>query len=445
MQPEPPANSDVVIIGGGLAGTAAAIQLARAGLSVTIIEPEQRTRPTVGESLDWSAPDLLKALGLPMDKLVASGMATWKRHVTLRLRDGCSAQYEPSPWLANAPLNVEVRTLHVDRIPLDRELSRLAVDHGARLFRDRVTSVERQDDRILSVQTSEGKKLTASWFIDSSGSGTSLLARTFDIGAVQYGPAKVALWNYFPVTQGIEGTTLYMDPSPRSYLEWIWEIPINATTVSVGFTTTGAAMKTRRAQGLAVDEIFRQQLQKFPRFEAMLREGPLGDTNVTSFRSRAHQRSAGANWLIAGEAASMVDPITANGVTAALRHAAEASSLILKYQKEGRLPGQVTSLYSSRIMQLSKFFNSGIESIVYEPVIRRRLGAQLAGTVYTSPAWTMNLVYARLRPTGWVSTMFFNALIGLFRLASSAAFHFCKLVDEMSGTSASVHRAATQP
>ena len=126
MLAEPSANSDVIIIGGGLAGTAAAIQLARAGLSVIVIEPEQRTRPTVGESLDWSAPDLLKALGLPMEKLVASGMATWKRHVTLRLRDGCFEQYEPSPWLANAPMKVEVRTLHVDRSPLDRELSRLA-------------------------------------------------------------------------------------------------------------------------------------------------------------------------------------------------------------------------------------------------------------------------------------------------------------------------------
>ena len=34
----------------------------------------------------------------------------------------------------------------------------------------------------------------------------------------------------------------------------------------------------------------------------------------------------------------MVDPITANGVTAALRHATEASGLILKYRKRGALP-----------------------------------------------------------------------------------------------------------
>ena len=60
-------------------------------------------------------------------------------------------------------------------------------------------------------------------------------------------------------------------------------------------------MKARRELGLATDEIFRQQLQKFPRFEAMLSEGPLGEINVTSFRCRAHVRCAGANWLMAGE------------------------------------------------------------------------------------------------------------------------------------------------
>ena len=115
-----------------------------------------------------------------------------------------------------------------------------------------------------------------------------------------------------------------------------------------------------------------------------------------------------------------------------LRHAAEASSLILKFQKQGHLPSRATSLYSSRILQLSKFFNSGIESIVYEPAVRKHLGPVLAGTVYTSPAWTMNLVYARLSPTGRISTMLFNSLIGLFRFASWAAFRICKLSDEMS-------------
>jgi len=158
----------------------------------------------------------------------------------------------------------------------------------------------------------------------------------------------------------------------------------------------------------------------------MLIAGALGELNVTSYRCRAHKGVAGPNWLIAGEAASMVDPITANGVTAALRHAAEAASLILKFRKRGEVPALSRTLYSSRILQLAEFFNSGIERIVYEPSVRNYVGAQRAGTIYTSPAWTMNLVYNRLRPRGMVSTFLFNSVIGFFRWSAWAFYQFCR-------------------
>jgi hypothetical protein len=41
--------------------------------------------------------------------------------------------------------------------------------------------------------------------------------------------------------------------------------------------------------------------------------------------------------------------------------------------------------------QFGGFFNGGIEKIVYETPVRNRIGLQKAGTVYTSPAWSMNV------------------------------------------------------
>jgi menaquinone-9 beta-reductase len=427
MAPLAPASAcDVIVIGGGLAGKAASLHLARAGLSVICIEPADSARSAVGESLDWSAPDLLKALGLPMEKLVSERIATWKRHVTLQLRDGCSEHYVPSEWLAREPFHVELRTLHVDRVRLDQELSNLAIAQGANVVRDKVAGVEREGSRILSVKTVSGSTFAAKWFIDSSGFAAPVLAREFKLPAIEFGPPKVAFWTYFMVQQSVEGTTLYMDPEPTEYLGWVWEIPINPDTVSVGYVTTGAAIKAKRDQGRSVDEIFQEQLKKYPHFEAMLAAGPVGPLNVTSYRCRAHKGVAGPNWLIAGEAASMVDPITANGVTAALRHATEAASLILKFRKRGEVPALSRALYSSRILQLAKFFNSGIEKIVYEPSVRNRIGARKAGTIYTSPAWTMNLVYNRLRPQGMVSTFVFNAVIGFFRWSAWVFYQFCR-------------------
>jgi len=438
MLPQAPTSGcDVVVIGGGLAGKAAAIQLAKAGLSVTCIEPADTARHAVGESLDWSAPDLLKALGLPMEKLVSERIATWKLHVTLQLRDGCSEHYVPSDWLARAPYHVELRTLHVDRLRLDDKLSKLAAAQGVTVVRDKVARVERKANRIVSVVTASGSTFAAKWFIDSSGFAAPVLAREFKLPPIEFGPSKVALWTYFTVREVVEGTTLYMDPKPSEYMDWVWEIPINPDTVSVGYVTTGAAIKAEREHGFSVDQIFQEQLKKYPHFQIMLAAGPIGPLNVTSFRCRAHKGVAGPNWLIAGEAASMVDPITANGVTAALRHATEAASLILKFQKRGEVPVVSRALYSSRILQLAKFFNSGIERIVYEPTVRNRVGAQKAGTIYTSAAWTMNLVYNRTRPQGVVATFLFNSAIGFFRWSAWGYYEFCRRFKTASGSNAS--------
>lgn len=425
---------EVVVVGAGLAGKAASIELARAGLNVICISPGEGARPPVGESLDWSAPNLLQALGLPMDDLVATQMATWKRHVTLRMRDGRFRHYIPSPWLGTPPLNIELKTLHLDRVRVDKELSRLTLEAGVVLVPDRVVGVERVGNRVCSVRTARGVKYSGRWFIDASGMGASLFAREFGLPRIEDGPAKVALWTYFPVSDPAQGTTLYMDPSPSEYLDWVWEIPVNPESVSVGLVTTGASMKAKRDQGLAVGEIYQQQLAKFPRFDPLLRAGAISGMNVTSFRSRVHLAVAGQNWLICGEAASMVDPITSNGVTAALRHAAEASSLILKYRIKGRLPRRARTCYSLRIRQMAKFFNRGIERMVYEPPVRNRIGLQRAGTLYTSPAWSMNVVYARLRPSGIFSTLLLSLLLGVFRL-SAWAFH--RLSRRKHGTSIS--------
>jgi menaquinone-9 beta-reductase len=429
----PDVHCDVTVIGGGLAGKAASLQLARADLRVICIEPEEPVRQPVGESLDWSAPELLNALGLPMGDLISAQMATWKRHVTVKLRDGVSAHYVPSAWLAGPPFHIELRTLHVDRLRLDRELLKLTMGSGVEVVRDKVVGIERNGKNISSVRTAGGVRISSPWFLDASGFATCLLAREFNLPAIHSGPAKVAMWNYFPVAESIEGTTLYLDPMPREYLDWIWEIPVSPNMVSVGYIATGAAIKAKREGGSSVEDIFREQLMKFPRFEPLLGKGVLNPTSVTSFRSRVQIGVAGPNWLIAGEAAAMVDPITANGVTAALRHAAEASSLILNYRKQGKLPLRTRVCYSSRVLQMAKFFNGGIEKIVYEPPVRNRIGVQRSGTVYTSPAWSMNLVYTRMKPHGVVSTFLLGLFLAGFRASAWMFYQLCKRLTPAAG------------
>lgn len=404
---------------------AASIHLVRTGLRVLCIEADLTDALPVGESLDWSAPDLLNTLGLPMQRLIDEDIATWKRHVTLRLADGSTAHYVPGEWLGQPPFNLELRTLHVDRVQLNTAIRDIALHDGVQILHDRVTNIETCGRAIVSVTTAQGKRVASPWFIDASGS-SALFPRKFNLRGYDYGPHKVAIWTYFTVTESVEGTTLHTAGDCPSYMDWIWEIPIHANTLSIGYVSPGDAIKALRAGGQSTDEIFRTQLDRFPRFRDLIRSVPEISTSVTSYRCRVHSHIFGPNWLVAGEAAAMVDPMTSNGVTAALRHASEAAALIIKYRDRGRISWLAAAMYSRRVQDVARFFNCGIEKVVYDSPIRNRIGVKTAGDVYTIPAWSLNNVYARVSPRGIVSSLFICLLLGLFRTAASVLYSFCK-------------------
>ncbi len=417
---------EVTVIGGGLAGLAASIHLVRAGLRVVCIEVDIADTQPVGESLDWSAPELLAELGLPMQRLIDGGLATWKRHVTLRLADGSTAHYIPGQWLAQPPFNVELRTLHVDRVQLNTTFRDIALRTGVHILHDRVTDIENHGCEIISVTTANGRRIASPWFIDASGSSARLFPRTFNLPVSDYGPHKVAIWTYLTVCDSVEGTTLHAEGDCPSYMDWAWEIPIHADTLSIGYVSPGEVIKSLRNAGNTTNDIFRTQLDRFPRFRDLLKSLPEISTRVTSYRCRVHSHIFGPNWLVAGEAAAMVDPMTSNGVTAALRHASEAAALIIKNRNRSRLPWLAAAMYSRRVQDLARFFNCGIEKVIYDGPIRNRIGIKTAGDVYTIPAWSLNNLYSRLRPSGVVSSLFFWLLLCLFRTAVSFYYTICK-------------------
>jgi menaquinone-9 beta-reductase len=118
--------------------------------------------------------------------------------------------------------------------------------------------------------TEKGQRIASRWFIDASGSGASLLPRLFQLPVYEYGPHKVAIWDYFSVPESVEGTTLHADAAGPEYMEWVWQIPIHADTISVGYVTTGEAIKQKRRQGLSIQEIFAAKLEDFPDLKTFL-------------------------------------------------------------------------------------------------------------------------------------------------------------------------------
>jgi menaquinone-9 beta-reductase len=417
---------DVTVVGGGLAGMAASIHLARAGLQVLCIEAEDRDSNPVGESLDWSAPELLRALGLPMDYLLREEIATWKRHVILKIRGGAERHYVPSEWLGKPPYNVELRTIHVDRTRLNQAVRKIVLKGGVTLVCDKAVSVERDGNRAVAVQTESGSRVSSPWFIDASGSATSLFPRVFGLPIQEYGPKKVAIWDYFVAPESLEGTTLLADGEGPPYMEWMWQIPIHPKTVSVGYVTTGDIIKQKRQAGETIEEIYFDQLARYEDLSSLQPAPGSPFPRTTSFRCRAYHKIAGPNWFVAGESGAMVDPMTSNGVTAALRHAEEASTLIARYRKRRQVPWLARTLYARRVIDLANFFNECIEKVIYDWPIRNRIGALTAGDVYTIPAWSINHLYSRFRPRGLFGTMLFGLLLWSIRSSLAVYYWFCK-------------------
>jgi flavin-dependent dehydrogenase len=422
-------ETDAVVIGAGLSGIAAAIHLARNGFRVTCIEQRKEICNIVGESLDWSAPDLFANLGLSMEELISTEAATWKRHITVTRTDSDKKEFLPGAWLADSPWNVEVRTLHLDRDRTDASLREIARQLGVSTLHERVADFAVLDEqnpgtrRILGLRTAQGTFVRASWFIDASGGDASLLGKRFGLKSVAYGPRKVAIWSHLPTEEWVEGTTLYMISPPGEYMEWIWEIPIRPGFSSIGYIAPGTSVKTQRGAGLRTQDILERQCRTFPRLREIVDRAGVHEAATTTFLCRTYEGVCGTNWVIIGEAASQSDPITGNGVTAALRHADEATTLIRRYRHRGTIPVLARAVYNLRVSSVGLYFNSLIEKLFYQPMLRGRLGLFGTARIYTLPAWLMNLIYTRTRPRGsLVRTLAIASIMATIRMITWAAY-----------------------
>ena len=163
--PSPPQNADIVVIGGGPAGSTAANLLAQRGYDVVLLDAVKHPRNTVGESVlphCWryfdqlgATQDILDAKFLPK----SGGMSVWNGNLTqMRMKDFFS---QPS--------------LHVERDRFDKVLLDVAQRQGAQVFEEvKVREVLFDGDRATGVAyvdkaSGDRGEISCKYVVDASG------------------------------------------------------------------------------------------------------------------------------------------------------------------------------------------------------------------------------------------------------------------------------------
>ncbi len=320
---------DILVIGGGPAGSTASILLAEKGHRVVLVEKARHPRFHIGESLLPANLPLLERLGVS-DEVRAIGMEKWGAEFVSHA-DGRVQEFQfANAWDKSLPLAYQVRRSQFDEI-----LVRRAAARGADVIEGcRVRDVEFLDDGRVRVLAEHDDGRTQSWetpqLIDASGRDT-FLGNHLKTKRRDRKHASAAMFAHFTGANRNGGR---QEGNISIYWfahGWFWFIPLADGATSVGAVVWPGYLKTRE---VPLREFFLSTIARCPPLAERLRAAVLAsEVEATGNYSYACERSCGDNFLLTGDAYSFIDPVFSTGVMLAMNSgaaAAETADLCLR-------------------------------------------------------------------------------------------------------------------
>jgi ABC-type nitrate/sulfonate/bicarbonate transport system ATPase subunit/flavin-dependent dehydrogenase len=327
----PPPDAQVIIIGGGPAGSTLGAYLAQAGIRHIILDQAVHPRPHVGESLVCSTTRIFQDINflsvMERERFVRKYGAVWthwedEREHVIRFREipelGLTQDY----------------TYHVDRSRFDQLLLRHAAQQGSQVLENaRVESVEFDAagaaTGVRVKQNGQERLLRCRLVVDASGRntvlGSQLRLKRHDALFDQF-----AVHNWFEgVDRGPAETADYIHIHILSLSRaWVWLIPINQTVTSVGIVTKGSDFAKNHE---SAEEFFARYIASHPLLaRRMAKARPLQEFTREGNYSYVMDRFAGDGWLLVGDAARFVDPVFSSGMSVAMESAKRAADVIIR-------------------------------------------------------------------------------------------------------------------
>ena len=315
MANSPNEKFDVLVVGGGPAGSTVATLLARRGERVLLVEKDRHPRFHIGESLLPMNMPLFDELGVA-DEIARIGIPKYGAEFVSPCHDKPSHLEFAQGWDKSLASAYEVR-----RSEFDHVLLKHAAATGAQVIEGwRVTSVEfPAPGRVIARARGEDgqeRQFEAKFLVDASGRDT-LLANKLGTKVSNKHHHTAAMYGHFTGARRLPGKAVGNISLFWFDHGWFWFIPLLDGTTSIGAVCHADFMKTRKTD---VTTFFHDVIAMSPALADRLRGAEMtGPATATGNYSYKSDRISGPGYLMAGDAYGFIDPVFSSGVYIAMQ------------------------------------------------------------------------------------------------------------------------------
>ena len=344
---------DVVVIGGGPAGSTVSTLMAQQGLRVELFEREKFPRFHIGESLIPETYWVLERLGM-LPKMQASHFV---KKYSVQFVNASGKLSAPFYFWDNKPHECS-QTWQVARSEFDQMMLDNAREHGVTVHEGvRVLDVVFENQRAVgvTVRDEDGtrREVRAKVVVDASGQA-GLIQNRLRLRVWDPVLNKGAIWTYwegaYRDTGRDEGATMVLQTANRK--GWFWYIPQHDNIVSVGVVAPFDYLFKNRGP---YEQTYEEEVERCAAVKQRVSSGRrvTGYFATKDYSYRA-TRVAGDGWVMIGDAWGFLDPLYSSGVLLALKSGEFAADAVVEGLKSGDTSGQ----------QLGKWgpvFNEGVD------------------------------------------------------------------------------------
>jgi flavin-dependent dehydrogenase len=346
-------SPDVVVIGGGPAGSTTSTLLAQQGHRVELFERERFPRFHIGESLIPETYWVLKRLNM-LPKMQRSHFV---KKYSVQFVNASGKLSAPFYFWDNKPHECS-QTWQVVRSEFDKLMLDNAREHGVSAHEGvRVMDVLFEGARAVGVKikNEDGtfRDVRARVVVDASGQN-GLIQNRLRLRIWDPVLNKGAIWTYWEGAYRDagrdEGATMVLQTANRN--GWFWYIPLHDDIVSVGVVAPFDYLFKNRD---GFEQTYQEEVDRCAAVKKRIGKArrATGYFATKDYSYRA-TRVAGDGWVLVGDAWGFLDPLYSSGVLLALRSGEMAAEAI----GEGLASGDTSA---AQLGKWGPLFNHGVD------------------------------------------------------------------------------------